>query len=610
MTITMRTGSIPNLLRQLWLHFRRRRQWQFVLILCLMLLSAFAEVISLGAVLPFLAMLTAAERMFNHPAIALVAQTLGINSADQLLLPLIIVFVMVALIAGAIRILLLWLSTRLTSSSGSELSIDVYCRILYQPYHVHITRNSSEVMSGITNKVNGVVFGVIQPLLSLVSSMVLLIAIMLALLAINPLAASVAALIFSISYGGLAWIARRQLYRNSQCIVREQTQRIKALQESLGGIRDVLLDGTQILYSNIYRQADTPLRRAEANSSFIGQSPRYAMETMGMIMIAVLAYVLSRQAGGLDTALPVLGAMAIGAQRLLPALQQIYNGWVSILSCHGQLADIIEILDQPLPAELLQPAPLHFKDNIRFKEVGLRYNSESPWILDGLNLIIEKGARVGFIGSTGSGKSTLLDLLMGLLIPTKGEILVDGEPIISPVRLRAWQRSIAHVPQNIFLADASLAENIAFGVQRELIDHDRMRKAARQAQIADFIESSSKGYSARVGERGISLSGGQRQRIGIARALYKQADVLVFDEATSALDTTTEQGVMDALNKLNREVTILIIAHRLTTLRGCDKLVQLAQGRVVRQGTYQTLIESSQSFRQSIHNMALSDKLL
>jgi ATP-binding cassette subfamily B protein len=264
----------------------------------------------------------------------------------------------------------------------------------------------------------------------------------------------------------------------------------------------------------------------------------------------------------------------------------------------ASLAGTIELLDQPLPADVLQPtsAPLRFQKDIRFNAVRFRYTNDGPWVLDGLNLVISKGARVGFVGSTGSGKSTTLDLLMGLLMPTQGVLLVDGHPIRGK-RIRAWQRTIAHVPQNIFLADTTLAENIAFGVPRGDIDMDRVRQVARQAQIAEFIESRPEGYNAYVGERGIRLSGGQRQRIGIARALYKQATVLVFDEATSALDNATEQSVMDAITALNRDLTVLLIAHRLTTVRRCDSIVELEGGRVVAQGTYDQLLERSPSFR-------------
>jgi ATP-binding cassette subfamily B protein len=234
--------------------------------------------------------------------------------------------------------------------------------------------------------------------------------------------------------------------------------------------------------------------------------------------------------------------------------------------------------------------------SIRFESVCFRYSKEGPQVLQNLNLTIPKGARVGFVGSTGSGKSTTIDLLMGLLRPDSGRLLVDEQPVIGN-RVQAWQRSIAHVPQSIFLADATLAENIAFGLPYKDIDMERVKRAARQAHIADFIENSPNGYAAFVGERGIRLSGGQRQRIGIARALYKQASVLVFDEATSALDNATEQSVMDAIEGLHREFTILLIAHRLSTVKRCDIIVELVRGQVAAQGTYEELVRSSKSFR-------------
>ncbi len=564
-----------------------------------MLVSAFAEVVSLGAVLPFLGILTAPDLVFNHPIVVDVALAWSIGSADQLVLPLTFGFAAAALIAGAIRILSLWASNRLAFASGADLGIGVYRRTLYQPYRVHVARNSSEVISGLTNKVNGVVFGVLLPLLTLVSSTVLLAAIMLTLVAIDPLVALVAIVGFGACYALITWMSRRRLHRNSQRISREQTQVVKALQEGLGGIRDVLLDGTQPVYCDIYRQADHPLRRAQGNNVFISQSPRYIMEALGMVLIAALAYTLSSQPGGITTALPVLGALALGAQRLLPALQQSYSAWASIAGNQASLADTIELLDQPLPAELLEPAPapLLIQNSIRFEAVRFRYTCDGPWVLDDLNLTIPKGARIGFVGSTGSGKSTALDLLMGQLTPTEGELLVDGQPI-SGNRLRAWQRGIAHVPQSIYIADATLAENIAFGVPPDNIDLLRVQQAARQAQIADFIESSPQGYQAYVGERGIRLSGGQRQRIGIARALYKQAKVLVFDEATSALDNATEQSVMAAIEGLGSDLTILLIAHRLTTVQRCDTIVELENGRVAAQGTYEQLLERSPSFRR------------
>lgn len=597
--------TLPNLILRLWHHLSRRRQCQFGLLVCLMLVSAIAEVVSLGAVMPFLGILVAPDLVFNHPIVSDVVRAWGITSADQLVLPLTLAFASASVIAGAIRVLLLYVSTRLAFSSGADLGIEVYRRTLYQPYQVHMIRNSSEVISGITDKV-GAAISVLFQLLTLASSTILLVAIMFALLAINPMVASAVAASFGASYLVITWISRRRLHHNSQKIAYEQTQVVKALQEGLGGIRDVLLDGTQPIYCDIYRQAYHPLQKAQGSNIFISGSPRFIMEALGMVLIAALAYFFSRQVGGIATALPVLGALALGAQRLLPALQQGYGAWAGMAGSHASLADCIELLDQPLPGEIFQPvrAPLLIKKDIQFRDVRFRYTNDGPWVLDGLNLTISKGSRVGFVGITGSGKSTTLDLLMGLLLPTEGELLVDGQ-YITGNDLRALQRNIAHVPQSIYLADTTLAENIAFGVPRSSIDLDRVRQAASQAQIADFIESRPEGYNAFVGERGIRLSGGQRQRIGIARALYKQASVLVFDEATSALDNATEQSVMDAIEGLSSNLTILLIAHRLTTVQRCDKIVELENGRMVAQGTYEQLIERSDSFQRMSLNSNL-----
>jgi ATP-binding cassette subfamily B protein len=272
--------------------------------------------------------------------------------------------------------------------------------------------------------------------------------------------------------------------------------------------------------------------------------------------------------------------LALGAQRLLPLMQQLYGNWSVVVGNKAALIDVLALLNQPVPKQASEPdpEPVAFNQSIRFENLGFQYSRNSPWVLDGVELTISKGARVGIIGSTGSGKSTLLDLLMGLLEPTRGKIMVDG-CVLDQTNQRAWQRTVAHVPQSIFLSDASIAENIAFGISAGKIDFNRVRTAAQQAQISDFIESRVEGYGAAVGERGVRLSGGQRQRIGIARALYKQASVLIFDEATSALDNETELAVMHTIEGLSKDLTLFIIAHRLTTLKNCDVVIKLEGGK-------------------------------
>jgi ATP-binding cassette subfamily B protein len=338
---------------------------------------------------------------------------------------------------------------------------------------------------------------------------------------------------------------------------------------------------------------------ALGNNIFLAGSPRFVMEALGIILIIILAYTLNQQSDGIATTLPVLGALALGAQRLLPALQQSYAAWASIVGSQAALADTLEFLDQPLPPNMLKPAQssIAFQNTIQFKAIRFRYNVYTPWVLDGIDLTIRKGTRIGIVGGTGSGKSTLLDLLMGLMEPEQGSLLVDGG-VIDGESCRAWQSTLAHVPQSIYLADTTLAENIAFGTSRKEIDMDRLRLAAQQAKIADFIENLPERYDACVGERGVRLSGGQRQRVGIARALYKRASVLIFDEATSALDNATEREVIGAIAGLERNLTIIIVAHRMSTVKHCDEIVELKDGRIAAQGTYEYLLKHSPSFRK------------
>jgi ATP-binding cassette subfamily B protein len=313
------------------------------------------------------------------------------------------------------------------------------------------------------------------------------------------------------------------------------------------------------------------------------------MEALGMLLIAGLAYSMAQQVDGITKAIPILGALALGAQRLLPLLQQAYASWTQINSGQSSLKDALDLLDQPMPNFATNPVErLPFNQNIVLKDLGFRYDDQAPQVLKQLNLTINKGSRIGFIGTTGSGKSTLLDIVMALLQPSEGTMEIDGQ-IITLANYRAWQDHIAHVPQTIFLADSTVEENIAFGVPRDEIDQSRVKWAAQQAQIAETIESWSKQYQAFVGERGVRLSGGQRQRIGIARALYKRADVIIFDEATSALDSITEKAVMQSIEGLSEGLTVLMIAHRMTTLKNCTMIVELAGGKILRQGSYEEL---------------------
>ena len=586
--------NLLELLHRLWNHFSTRRKGQFGLLLGLMVLASFAEILSIGSVLPFLAVLTDPQRIFEFHLTQPLIKALGISNASQLLLPLTAAFCITAVFAAAIRLLLLRSSLFLAAATGSDIGYDMYRRTLYQPYSVHVSRNTSEIIDGISIKSTAIANGIVMPLLYILSSAIMTGLIVCILLALAPETTLIAFSIFGLIYMAVIKLTRKQLLIDSKNIAYESTQVIKSLQEGLGGIRDVLIDGTQNTFCRIYQKSDFVLRRSYASSSFISVSPRFAVEALGMLLIALLAYIMAEQPNGVAKAVPILGALALAAQRLLPLMQQAYSSWSNLRQNQYSLKDTLEFLDQSLPDNHDDDSilPIAFSKDIILDNVSFSYSVDAGLILRQLNLTIPKGSRFGFIGETGSGKSTLLDIIMGLLQPTSGELRVDDKKISSN-NLRAWQKHVAHVPQNIFLADGTISENIAFGLPKEQINEERVHQAAKQAQIHDIIQKLPNDYRTLVGERGVRLSGGQRQRLGIARAIYKQADVIIFDEATSALDSDTEKAVMEAIDRLSSDLTILIIAHRLSTLKNCSSIVRLDKGKISTVGSYEEIIEAS-----------------
>ncbi len=577
-------------IRRLWIHIVPRRRRQLGALAVLMIVASSAEVVSIGSVLPLLGVLTSPEKIFTHDLAQPFIQLLQLQSAQELLLPFTLIFILAAIFAGLTRITLLWVQTHLSMAIGTDFSVKIYEHTLYQRYSLHVSRNSSEILAG-SQKAKDLVGFIIQPALLILSSVIILVAVALTLLGIQPIIAVAAFLGFGIIYAAFILFTKRLIVKNSQTIATEQIRVTKAIQEGLGGIRDVLIDGTQPVYSKLYKDAFIPMQAAQASNQVVSASPRFGVEALGMVLIAGLAYMLAKASGSggeVTNSIPILGALALGAQRLLPVLQQIYSAYITIKGNQASVRDALDLLDQPMPVHAkAQPAdPMDFQTAITLKDLGFRYTPQGPWVLRHLNLQIPKGGRVGFVGVTGSGKSTLLDIVMGLLTPTEGTLLVDNT-VVNPQNTRAWQAHISHVPQAIYLSDTSITENIAFGVSAELIDLQRVKQAAEQAQIARTIESWSKGYDTLVGERGVRLSGGQRQRIGIARALYKRANLIILDEATSALDGDTETAVMEGMETLGAGITVLIIAHRLTTLKGCDLIVELANGSVKVKGDYE-----------------------
>ena len=575
------TSSARTLLR-LWRNFTPRRRAQGVLVLGFTLLGALAELVSIGSLIPFLAVLTAPEAVFAHPLAQPLVQALGVQQPQQLILPITLAFVAAVLVAALVRIVLFWLGYKYAVMVGVDFAAQIFRRTLHQPYTVHVAGNSSQIIDGILTKVERVTFQVLAPMVQAIVAALIIGLVLAALVWYQP----VVAISLFASLGGIYLLIHR-LTRGSQLRASARANeaapaRVKAIQEGMGGIRDLLLDGTQATFCRLFEQADLKLQRARIAINVTSAVPRFMVEALGMTAIAVLAYSMAHgSANGLQGVVPLLGALALAAQRMLPLAQNIYYA-ASQLSGNLHFArEVCDLLEQPMPTQSAAGSGLAmpFERALDLQAVGFTYPSGGKAVLSGVNLRIDKGARVGLVGATGSGKSTLVDIIMGLLPPTQGQMLIDGVPLTDANR-SAWQAHIAHVPQAIFLADASVAENIAFGVPRQAIDMQRVHEAAEQAQIAAAISTWPQGYQTLVGERGVRLSGGQRQRIGIARALYKRASVLVFDEATSALDTETEQAVMQSIESLSRSLTVILIAHRTSTLRGCDRVYRVGVGGV------------------------------
>ena len=586
--------SLPELVRQLWKHLDKNKRIKFFFLIIIMIFASFAEVISIGAVIPFLGAMTTPEAIMEISYLKPVIAYLNITDSKDLLLFFTIIFVTAALFSGGMRLFLLWFQTRLGHSVGASIGIEIYRRTLFQPYSLHVTRNSSEVISGITQKASVVVELILIPAFTLIGSTLILLSILTALILIDPFIAIFSFIGFGSIYFFIIKLTQTGLLNDGNRINYERVKIIKSLQEGLGGIRDVLLSGSQMMYVENYKKSEIPMRRAYARINILTMSPRFIIESLGMILIAFMAYSLSNRPEGISSAIPILGAFALGAQRLLPILQQAYGGWQTIRGGQAQFSDAINLLNQPIPDHLndteTSDNKIEFNEYIEFKNISFSYTSKSPQVLKNISLRITKGQKIGFIGETGSGKSTLLDIIMGLLNPSDGDFIVDGQ-VISSEHYRFWQKNIAHVPQTIFLSDSSIKENIAFGISKNKIDDELVKDSARKAQISKTIESWEKKYDTSVGERGIKLSGGQRQRIGIARALYNKANILIFDEATSALDNKTEKLVMNELECLDENLTIIMVAHRLTTLKECDLIIELKDGEIKSQGTYSEIVK-------------------
>ena len=580
--ILNKKGSL-QILFELWAHISKRRKIQLFIFSVLNLLSSFSESFSIAMTLPLISVLIDPNQIWQILWIQKLFYTFGISEPAHLITPITIVFIIASLISTFIKLFILRTNNFFAAAIGNDISSLTYSRILNQAYERHIEMNSSEAISAATNY-SDAARETIYGSLNFLSYSSFVLTIEITLFIFNWKVALASIFVFGISYLLVSYRSKLIILKNGKAIAILGKERVKSIQEGLGSIRDVLLGSKQKIFTDNYSKIDLNYRKKSASNKFITFSPRYIIENIGFIFLAIIAYVLAGRENGANNILPVLGTFAVAAQKLLPSMQQCYNSIGTIRSNKSSVEKVISILNQKNDFfKTKDLKPFDFKSQIKFSNISFKYPNSNKLILDNIDLEINKGDRIGIIGTTGSGKSTFTDILMGLLKPISGIISIDNVNLYSkknPLYIFNWRLAISHVPQNIYLSDCSIAENIAFGTPFNEIDFEKLEKVAIRSKIDRFINGTKNKYLTKIGENGVKLSGGERQRIGIARALYHNSKIIVFDEATSALDDKTESEVISSLNQLDNELTVIIIAHRLTTLEICNRVLKVEGSKI------------------------------
>jgi ATP-binding cassette, subfamily B, bacterial PglK len=583
--------GITSQLRRLWVQVQSKQRLQVVVLVFLMFGASLSEVLSIGAVIPFLGVLTAPDVIYDADWFEPIKIVLEISSPERMIPIVTLGFIISILISGSMRVCLLWMQNSLGHKVGSNISSSVFEKTINQPYKVHIKRNSSEILAAISTKCNIVVYQTIMPVLVIVSSLLISIFLFFALAIINIQLVTYSICGFAVIYFTIVLSTRTKISNEGKIISLEQDRVLKIVQEGLGGIRDIIIDNNQEFYVNEFKKSDYPLKKAQATIQIIGGIPRYLVESLAIVMMVFFAYSMLAFDAGIASVVPTIGAFALGAQRMLPAIQQIYNNYAYLMGSKENLNDVLQLLEQDIikKSVISKSDKLTFQEKITLENISFQYDLANKHILQSVDISILKGQKIGIIGQSGGGKSTLIDIIMGLLEPTSGKLIVDGVEINSS-NSSSWQKNIAHVPQNIFLVDGSVAKNIVLSTPNNEVDSNLLKNSLRLAGLEKDVELWPLKSDTPVGEGGIGLSGGQRQRIGIARALYKKASILFLDEATSALDNATENSIIQGVSKMDASTTIFIIAHRITTLAFCDYIMEIKDGSISRIVSYEQLM--------------------
>ena len=569
----------------------------------MILMMAFLDMLGVASILPFMTMLANPELLQTNAVLNAafsISQHIGIHTPEQFLFALGVLFFALLVTSLAFKALSTYAQTRFALMCEYSMGKRLVEGYLHQPYSWFLNRHSADLGKNILSEVGTVIGSCMIPLMMLIAQSTVALALLILLIIVDPVLAVTVGVVLALAYAGIFAVMSGWLKRLGQARIEANQGRFTALSEAFGATKEVKVGGLEQAYIHRFAKPAEIYAKGQAIAQVITQLPRYALEAIAFGgMLLVILYLMAKS-GSFASALPIIALYTFAGYRLLPALQQIYGAFTKLSFAGPALDSLNQEFMSLQAADALhdQVSPLPLTQAITLNQASYRYPNAPYFALKGIDLTIPAHSKVGFVGATGSGKTTMVDVILGLLELQEGALNIDGQPI-SAVNRRQWQRTIGYVPQHIYLADDSVAANIAFGVNPNEIDQQAVERAAKFANLHEFVFNRlPQGYATTVGERGVRLSGGQRQRIGIARALYHNPQVLILDEATSALDNLTEQAVMEAVNNLGHDITVILIAHRLSTVKSCDTIFLLDKGELKAQGVYSELNESNQTFQE------------
>jgi ABC-type bacteriocin/lantibiotic exporter with double-glycine peptidase domain len=604
------TGSVWATVKKVVALLDKRERLRGLLLLGMVLVMALLETSSVASIIPFVALLTHPGVIESNRYLAFVYQWLEFRDVNSFLLFLGFVVFAVVIGSTAFKALTVWAQLRFVSMRQYTLSRRLFKAYMQRPYEWFLAQHSADLGKSVLSEVQQVVTGALIPALQLVTQSALTALIIALLMLVSPILALTLTIVLGGAYSAILWAGRRYLNRIGRERIRANRERFRICNEALSGIKDIKVLGLENAFMGRFQDPSMRFMRHQAAAQIINQLPQFAIQSVAVTgVLLIILYQLGAGGSNYET-LALLALYAVAGYRIMPALQRIYQAIAQIRfsapAVEALHRDLLQANESWTAKKQNAQPPVRLLQALEFRRVSYRYPSASGFALKGVSLTIPARSTLGIVGRTGAGKSTAVDLLLGLLAPSKGTLYVDDLPL-DRSNIRAWQRNVGYVPQNIFIADDDMAANIAFGIDKEAIDMAAVEHAARIANLHDFVTGELElGYRTMLGERGARLSGGQRQRVGIARALYRDPDIIIMDEATSALDNITEKAVMDAVANLHNRKTIVLVAHRLTTVQRCDLIFVLDKGCLVASGTYQELVEESEHFQAMVNTVELT----